>query len=76
MDRGMGRIIAWGIFIVGAICYGAYQANPQLTIGIGIASVLVFGLVVLFQRYKDQQLKRMVADVDDGVDRFRQADAP
>lgn len=69
----MGRIIAWGIFIVGALCYGAYQANPQLTIAIGIGSVVALGLAFLFKRYQEKQVERLVADVDDGMDRFRQA---
>ncbi len=69
----MGRIIAWGIFIVGALCYGAYQANPQLTIAIGVGCVVALGLAMLFKRYQDKQVARLVADVDDGMDRFRQA---
>lgn len=66
----MVRLWTWLLMAVVAICYGAYQANPMLAVGCGVGIVAIGVLAWAVGRYKENQVKKMVADVDAGADRF------
>jgi hypothetical protein len=75
--RAMTKLLAYLGAVIVAVCYGAYQANPAMAIGCAVGVVAIGAVGWGVSRYKENQVKKMVADVDAGADRYvRSAEEP
>ena len=69
-NRALTKLIVYAVVAIGAMCYGAYQANPALAIGCVVAIGAFAGIGWAIAKHKENQVKKMIADVESGADRF------